>query len=371
MNYDANPKKHQPDSVPIVDIYHIMHEPRDNASYLGAVSAISKALEDYGVFIAVNHGISLSDINTSQHIATSKLFSLTLDQKMNVSMRSLNSTARGYIGFGQESGLKSNFEPKEGYSYGYDWNVSIHGPPTNPMQQSNIWPKDFPLEASAMLHQLYLDKISVGRRLEEALSYIDRKENGIGSTSENGGEDEVTGGDTISLMRIFHYFPPSTPDSKEDVMECIGSSPHTDWGYLTLISQDSVGGLQFYFKESWVSVPVVDGGLVINGGDYLHLKSKGKYRNPIHRVLCPKSEDRISFVLFYYPSYDTPLLIGSDRDKTKESAKSNNFVTDKFEYNTLTSLSGDPLPPDSSQHGYQKFGDYIVKKWKDVFRAGD
>lgn len=65
---------------------------------------------------------------------------------------------RGYIGFGKESGLEEYFEPKEGYSYGYNWlknnenNENIdsidsidsnsQSTPifTNSLQGYNIWP---------------------------------------------------------------------------------------------------------------------------------------------------------------------------------------------------------------------------------------
>ena len=43
------------------------------------------------------------------------------------------------------------------------------------------------------------------------------------------------GGEKISLMRLFHYLP---YDQKiQNKLNNIGSSPHTDWGFLTLILQ--------------------------------------------------------------------------------------------------------------------------------------
>ena len=63
--------------------------------------------------------------------------------------------------------------------------------------------------------------------------------------------DLCKGGETISLMRSFHYLPYSKGDAVAATMtgavdDRIGSSPHTDWGFITMIVQDdSQVGLQY------------------------------------------------------------------------------------------------------------------------------
>lgn len=47
----------------------------------------------------------------------------------------------------------------------------------------------------------------------------------------------MSGGDSISLMRLFHYMPYGLAGAVGEGQERIGSSPHTDWGFLTLILQ--------------------------------------------------------------------------------------------------------------------------------------
>ncbi len=42
----------------------------------------------------------------------------------------------------------------------------------------------------------------------------------------------------------------------------VGSSPHTDWGFLTLILQDPVGGLQLFHDDQWIDVPYIPGTLI-------------------------------------------------------------------------------------------------------------
>lgn len=47
---------------------------------------------------------------------------------------------------------------------------------------------------------------------------------------------------TMDLLRVFRY----DALEKEEITNSLGSSPHTDWGSLTVVWQDSKGGLQIY-----------------------------------------------------------------------------------------------------------------------------
>ena len=59
-------------------------------------------------------------------------------------------------------------------------------------------------------------------------------------------------------MRFFHYFP---HDKLKDNQNQIGSSPHTDWGFLTLIlQQPGVLGLQYSpVTNEWINVEPIEG----------------------------------------------------------------------------------------------------------------
>jgi isopenicillin N synthase-like dioxygenase len=161
-------------------------------------------------------------------------------------------------------------------------------------------------------------------------------------------------GDTISIMRAFHYFPyEKFGQPAPEGFEFIGSSPHTDWGFLTLILQDPVGGLQIFHKDEWIDVPYIPGTIVANAGDYLSLITNGKCVSPIHRVVAADRE-RYSMVFFYYPDFDAviPSLqqdrIGGNRGDQVQS------------FNNL--LDGTVKKVDGC------FGDYIMAKWAGVQR---
>jgi len=42
----------------------------------------------------------------------------------------------------------------------------------------------------------------------------------------------VEGGEHISLMRAFRYFPHAAAGAMRPDVERVGSSAHTDWGFL-------------------------------------------------------------------------------------------------------------------------------------------
>ncbi|ODU07270.1 MAG: 2OG-Fe(II) oxygenase [Pseudonocardia sp. SCN 72-86] len=89
-----------------------------------------------------------------------------------------------------------------------------------------------------------------------------------------------------------------------------GVGPHTDWGFLTLLLQDDVGGLQALPKgeHAWVDVAPVDDALVVNIGEMLEIATDGYLVATPHRVLpCPSGVTRESVAFFWSPRLDATL----------------------------------------------------------------
>lgn len=51
----------------------------------------------------------------------------------------------------------------------------------------------------------------------------------------------------------------------------LGMPPHSDYGFLTLLLQDDVHGLQVQCKGEWVTVEPVPYSFVVNAGDHLEV----------------------------------------------------------------------------------------------------
>lgn len=98
------------------------------------------------------------------------------------------------------------------------------------------------------------------------------------------------------LFRIFRY--PPGDDSQWGVGE------HTDYGLLTLLAQDDIGGLQVKTRDGWIEAPPIPGTLVCNLGDMLDRLTGGYYRSTPHRVRNVSGRERFSYPFFFDPAFD-------------------------------------------------------------------
>jgi isopenicillin N synthase-like dioxygenase len=94
--------------------------------------------------------------------------------------------------------------------------------------------------------------------------------------------------DGSQLMVVNCYPPCPEPDLT------LGMPPHSDYGFLTLLLQDEVKGLQIQYKEKWVTIEPIANSFVVNVGDHLEIFSNGKYKSVLHRVLVNSTKPRIS-----------------------------------------------------------------------------
>lgn len=360
-------------------------------------------------------------------------------------MRYNNSAMRGYIGHGAESGLRNQFfESKDGFSYGHPSvttpNVGGIGQEEHgelgvdgivqpgssgnhskcvrtPLHGENIWPRLKPnpqlseeeSEAESISHQMmitdlehiFLSTTGIAQVITRAIAIVLMQEleqqspgSGLGLELQEKWKEMMACGDEISILRLFHYYNTigesmdmnsGAVDPNSNQQENIlGSSPHTDWGFLTIIIQDAVGGLQLRRNTNdsavpgyrWIDVNPSDVSysIVVNGGDYLSVITEYRYVSPIHRVLSPSkynASDRYSFVLFFYPNYFSQLIrnpsagakstLTAHRHHDEHSGKRGDR---EDMYNTLLVDTNSELDSGDNDNAY--FGDYMIKKWQGV-----
>lgn len=120
---------------------------------------------------------------------------------------------------------------------------------------------------------------------------------------------------SISL-RLFYYPSSTKPD-------LYGLNPHTDFGCLTLLLQDEVGGLQIEYNNTWIDVPYIKNALILNIGDVMSLWSNKHLKPCLHRVINTSTRTRYSIPFFYDCNIDTPISslvkIKNDRNKSDKS----------------------------------------------------
>jgi len=124
-------------------------------------------------------------------------------------------------------------------------------------------------------------------------------------------EDYVKTGD--NTLRLLHY-PPVLPGGFEGGKR-IRAGAHTDYGDITLLFQDSRGGLQVEKPGGggWLDVQPREGTMIVNAGDLLARWSNDLIRSTKHRVVQPpfkrkeKKEGhpaRYSVAYFCNPDFD-------------------------------------------------------------------
>lgn len=91
-----------------------------------------------------------------------------------------------------------------------------------------------------------------------------------------------------------HHYPPTKNGGR-------GVGAHSDYGAMTLLFQDEIGGLEVLHKPSgtWHAVTPIKGAYVINTGDLMQRWTNDRYLSTMHRVKSPASnESRYSAAFF-------------------------------------------------------------------------
>ena len=103
-------------------------------------------------------------------------------------------------------------------------------------------------------------------------------------------------------LRFLHY--PAAPPL-EDGSAPTFSTPHTDYGAITLLATDGVPGLEVLLDGSWVPVSAPPGGVIVQLGDMLARWTNDRYRSTPHRVVGSSGADRFSIPFFVNPDPST------------------------------------------------------------------
>jgi isopenicillin N synthase-like dioxygenase len=104
----------------------------------------------------------------------------------------------------------------------------------------------------------------------------------------------------IATLRLLHYPPSEKPLSGGQ----LGAGVHTDYGNVTLLATDAVGGLMVQDRSGrWLDAPVIPGTFVCNIGDCLMRWSNDVYVSTPHKVVNP-GRDRYSVAFFLDPNPD-------------------------------------------------------------------
>ena len=260
------------------------------------------AYNEYGFGYIINHGIEKTLIE--QLFQVSKQFhSQPLSEKMRVA---LDHNHRGYIAINTSTDVNSKLadvkKPNQSESFMMMREDKSELPDVY-LSGPNQWPK---LENFKEVLEKYTFKMT---KLGRNLMRLALLSSGVKDLSVMKSFDTPT-----IWLRLLHY-PPIPNNSPSDLY---GSAPHTDFGCLTILAQDEIGGLQLQTKEGkWIDVPKLEGSFVVNVGDMLSRLTNGLLRSTPHRVINKSGKKRFSCPFFFDPHTSAVVqpLIGTGKAK--------------------------------------------------------
>lgn len=257
-----------------------------------AARRIEWACRDHGFFYAVGHGV-LPQLPQRLASISRRVFALPPERKQAIAMTQAGRAWRGWFPLGGEL-TQGQPDYKEGLYFGED-----HAPDDPrvlagwPLHGSNLYPSEFPELAGAVSSYM----ASLGRLAQDVLSLI-----AIALGLPQGYFEQHYTARPTTLLRVFRY--PAPPAGTTGVL---GVGEHTDYGLLTIVAQDDVGGLQVRTESGWRDVPPIPGTFVCNIGDMLDKLTGGWFRSTPHRVWNRSSRERLSIPFFFDPDFDAEI----------------------------------------------------------------
>ena len=312
MSY-AQAKEIDHKKIPIIDITTL----RNGENKISVAQELHKASSGLGFIYIKGHGISEMLIE-SVRAEGFKFFRSNNNLKGEVTV---SKNHRGWLSYGgakMDDGAKPDL--KESFIWGHNM-TKEEDYYDHPLRGPNQWPTSLPelrlnatdyFEEANILAKTLLKGFAIGLNLDEDF-FI------------------KTSSKPLSRASLV-YYPSQEQDHGEDQF---GVSAHTDFGVLTILCQDSVGGLQIQdIDGDWFHAPPIEGTLIVNVADLLCRWTGGVYKSTPHRVVNQSGKERMSIVLAYDPDPETLIdakeVFGEDFNRQDEPITCGDYLIWRF-----------------------------------------
>ena len=236
-----------------------------------------------------NHGIA-EDLVKAVFASSQRFHALSIEEKLLIE---INQQHRGYIPINtskdRTSTIKKAALPNQSESFMMMHELAPDDPDVvagAPLAGSNQWPES--LEGFREAITSYNDALVVLCTILVRAFELSLQTDSLAKHFDK----------PTTWLRLLHY-PPLSPEAPADLF---GSNPHTDYGFITILAQDEVGGLQVRSMDGdWIDVPPVEDCFVMNTGEILRHWSNGKLVATPHRVVNRSGLERYSCPFFFDP----------------------------------------------------------------------
>jgi len=280
---------HAATEIPIIDIADSFSDDLEKRKKVAW--EIHKACVDTGFFYITNHGISQAEMDAHLDLAK-QFFELPMEEKLQLAPEKKDINLGYEVIAAQTLDEGSPPDLKEGFISGLDVDENHRYTKLNvPGMGLNRWPESLP--DFQRQYETYVEKaLDLGRHIAAMLALsLELPEDYFAE-----GVDEP-----LHYCRILKY-PPMPEDAAPNQL---GAGAQTDWGLLTILLHDDIGGLEVQNADGqWISAPPIEGAFIVNLGEMLPVITNDRYKATMHRVLNNKSErTRYSCPTFLDPEY--------------------------------------------------------------------
>jgi isopenicillin N synthase-like dioxygenase len=275
--------------LPIIDIAPLYSA--DDQAWQTVATQIDSACREWGFFYIKGHPITAARIEAVQTMAQA-FFAQPLSTKLKIDI----TQSRHHRGYGAIA--TEQLDPSLPSDLKETFDMGLHLPAGHPdviagkpLRGPNRHP-DMP-GWQALMEGHYQDMQALAQTLLRAMTLA------LGIERDFFDQRFES---PVSVLRLIHYPPRATASSAEQQ----GAGAHTDYGCVTLLYQDTAGGLQVRdVRGQWIDAPPIAGTFVVNIGDMMARWSNDRYRSTPHRVISPLGVDRYSMPFFAEPHPDT------------------------------------------------------------------
>jgi isopenicillin N synthase-like dioxygenase len=307
-------------AIPIIDIAPLVNGSPEQAQ--AVAKALGTACRDVGFFYIAGHGVP-PELMARVFKTSAAFFGGPAAIRESATFTGPGNN-RGYIRLGGEA-----LDPSKPADVKEAFNIGLELAPDDPellarapFRGANLWP-EMPGFRDTMLD--YFNRVwRLGRDLHRGFAL----DLGLAPDFFESRLDKP-----IATLRLLHYPPVKAALSDGQ----LGAGVHTDYGNVTLLATDAVGGLMVQDRSGrWLDAPVVPNTFVCNIGDCLMRWSNDVYVSTPHKVVSPPGADRYSVAFFLDPNPDAmvaclPTCISSDRPARYAPITGADFLRSRLE----------------------------------------